>query len=203
MWGRFRTYSSSALNQWMSWWIPPRSPPCLVQFHTGKKSSEPKSIDLRAVGPLLAKDHVAFAGGNRRVCFLSGCFTSFNRNQQNLGLLRIIWATFQAKMIQQNGTFESTSGQRLTNSVWLRVMQKRCAAFSLKLHTFHLCHEVHALRFWGNYWFHFWSFILHSGAPRSQGELQAHVRFAHHATTAVAKVRSWREQRFNLRLLCR
>lgn len=110
------------------------SPPCSVRFHTGKKSSKPKSIDLRAVGPLLVINHVAFAGENRRVCFLSGYFTSFNVNQQNLGLLVIIWATFQAKMIQQNSIWKHLKATSCQQRVASHHAEKMCCLQSQTPH---------------------------------------------------------------------
>lgn len=59
--------------------------------------------------------------------------TLFKMDQHYLHLVligAIIWAIYQAKIIERNGTVESTSSQRLMSNVWLHVMQTRRAALS-------------------------------------------------------------------------
>lgn len=84
----FHSHSSCALV-WISWWVgwtwhrplPPRS----VWFHTGKISSQTRSIYKK----------------KNKTCFLQGYVTSFKTDQQNLHLL-VIAANWAFKALQGN-----------------------------------------------------------------------------------------------------
>lgn len=73
---------------------------------------------------------MAFAGGERIVCCLSGYDTLFLMDKRNLHLLLIadfISATYQAKIVEQNGKFEGHFKANLVNRMLGYVMLRRHA----------------------------------------------------------------------------
>lgn len=108
------------------------SPLAWFDFTLPKMSSEPKSVDhepRESCRPFIA--HMVFVG--REFVFLLDAAPYSKLDSQNLHLLitaAIIWAIHKTKIIEQNGTFESTSRQRLENSVLPYVVQRSRAALS-------------------------------------------------------------------------
>lgn len=91
--------------------------------------SEPKSINKKPCEgrrPFIGRKSHGFAGGERYV------IQKINQNLHLLMIASIIWNIYQGKLIQDikmdiNGTFQSTSGQRLVDNVSLHAMQRRHA----------------------------------------------------------------------------
>lgn len=95
-------------------------PPCLVRFHTGKMSSETNLSTkrrMRAAGCSLATDDVFSAGVEKGVCFLLRHI--LHNCKENVHLLitaAVVWTINQAKIIEQNATFKSTSREQCAAS---------------------------------------------------------------------------------------
>lgn len=85
-------------------------------------SSELKSVNK--------KPHETTEGKKREFVF----FREMSQNLHLFIIAAITWATYQSKIIEQNGTFESASRQRLVYNVLPHVMQRwvqRCRLWRL------------------------------------------------------------------------